>query len=108
MKAVSMIDLRCLIVVSAVLIAPWNALASPELARSKNCVACHSVERRMIGPPFKDIAGRYANDGSAIETLSKRIREGTVGNWGQMPMPEQPQVSQEDAEALSRWILTLK
>ena len=56
MKAVSMIDLRCLIVVSAVLIAPWNALASPELARSKNCVACHSVERRMIGPPFKDIA----------------------------------------------------
>ncbi|WP_144186444.1 c-type cytochrome [Elioraea rosea] len=103
-----MFDLRCLVVVSAVLLAPWNAFASAELARSKNCVACHSVERRMIGPPFKDIAGRYANDGSAVQTLSQRIREGTVGNWGQMPMPEQPQVSQDDAEALTRWILSLQ
>ncbi len=106
MKAVPMIELRCLAAVLALLLAPWDAFASAELARDKNCVACHSAERRMIGPPYKDIAGRYANDDATVRTLSQRIIEGTAGNWGQMPMPAQPDVSQEQAEALARWILS--
>jgi cytochrome c len=82
------------------------ALASPELARSKNCVACHHAERRMIGPAYNAIAQRYANDSAAVRTLSERIVAGGSGSWGPMPMPPQPTVSPEQAEALARWILS--
>ena len=82
------------------------ALASPELARSKNCVACHHVERKMIGPPYKAIAERYAKDELAIQTLSEKVIKGGAGNWGQTPMPPQSSVSPADAEALVKWILS--
>ena len=82
------------------------ALASADLARSKNCVACHHAERRMIGPAYTVIAARYANDGAAVGTLAERIMAGGGGNWGPMPMPAQPNVSRDEAEALARWILS--
>jgi cytochrome c len=112
MKAVPMLDLRHLAVALAValgalLVSP-EAFASDELARSKNCVACHSAERRMIGPSYAAIAARYANDDSAVRTLSERILAGTGGNWGQMPMPAQSNLSQDEAEALVRWILSYR
>jgi cytochrome c len=106
MKAVPMIDARQFAVAFAALVAAPDALASADLARSRNCVACHHAERRMIGPPYRDIAARYANDSAAVRTLSQRIMEGGGGNWGQMPMPAQTTVSPEDAEALVRWILS--
>jgi cytochrome c len=106
MKAVQMIDARQLAAALAALLVPSATLASPELARSKNCVACHHAERRMIGPPYKDIAARYANDSTAVRTLSERILAGSGGNWGQMPMPAQSALSQDEVEALVRWILT--
>jgi cytochrome c len=84
------------------------AVASPELAKSKNCVACHHVERKMLGPGFKAIAERYASNESAIGMLSKKIVAGGGGSWGQTPMPPQPGVSSEDAEALAKWILSLQ
>lgn len=84
------------------------ALASPELARSKNCVACHHTERRMLGPAYNAVAARYANDEAALKTLSEKVRAGGVGAWGPSPMPPQPNVSPEEAEALVRWILSLK
>lgn len=80
-------------------------LASPELARSKNCVACHHLERRMIGPPYKAVAERYAKDESAANTLIEKVIKGGVGNWGQTPMPPQPNVTPAEAEALVKWIL---
>jgi cytochrome c len=101
-----MIDARHLAVALTALFVPSDAVASAELARSKNCVACHSAERRMIGPPYKDIAARYANDSSAIRVLSERVLAGGSGNWGQMPMPPQSTLSQEEVEALVRWILS--
>lgn len=82
------------------------ALASAELARSQNCVACHHAERRMIGPAYNLIAARYANDSTAMETLPGRIMAGGGGNWGPMAMPAQPNLSREDAETLVRWILS--
>ena len=91
----------------ALLLCP-TAFASPELVRSKNCVACHSAERKMIGPSFKDIAAKYANDASAPKALAEKVRKGTVGAWGQMPMPPQPTVSAEEADTLVKWILTHK
>jgi cytochrome c len=99
-------DLRPLAVVLTALAIGPDAMASPELARSRNCVACHHAERRMIGPPYNAIAARYANDPTAVRTLTQRIIEGSGGNWGQLPMPAQPGLTPEDAEALVRWILT--
>lgn len=92
--------------VCAVLLTTSTAFASPELAKSKNCVACHSIERKMIGPAYKAVAERYAKDESATKTLSERVIKGGGGNWGPMPMPPQPSVSPEEAERLVKWILS--
>jgi cytochrome c len=69
------------------------AYASPELARSKNCVACHHPERKMIGPSFKAVAERYGKDEAAIKSLSEKVVKGGGGVWGPTPMPPQPAVS---------------
>jgi len=96
-----------LAVAAALLLAP-AAHASPELARSSNCVACHSIERKMNGPAFKAIAARYATDEGALKVLSEKVRAGGGGVWGPMAMPAQANVTPEDAEALVKWILSLK
>lgn len=99
-------DLRhCAAALLTVLLTSSSAVASPELARSKNCVACHHAERKMIGPAFKAIAERYGKDEAAIKTLSEKVVKGGGGVWGQTPMPPQPGVSPEDAEILAKWIL---
>lgn len=90
----------------AALLTSSAAFASADLAKSKNCVACHHVERKMIGPPYKAMAERYGKDESAIRLLSEKIVKGGGGNWGPMPMPPQPSVSPEEAEALVKWILS--
>jgi cytochrome c len=89
-------------------VASTAAVASPELARSKNCVACHHLERKTLGPAFKDIAAKYGDDAAAVKTLTEKVQKGGVGVWGPMPMPAQPQVSAEEAEALVNWILSIK
>jgi len=104
METSTMPDLRYLAVAATLLAAP-DALASADLARSRNCVACHHLERKMIGPAFTAIAARYADNAGAPETLSSKIRAGGAGSWGQMPMPPQANVSAEEADALAKWIL---
>lgn len=107
MGILPMIDFRQIAAVSfAALLTSSAAFASAELAKSKNCVACHSVERKMIGPAYKAVAERYGKDEAAIKPLSERIVEGGGGVWGQMPMPPQPGVSPEEAESLAKWILS--
>jgi cytochrome c len=80
-----------------------TAQASTDLARSKNCLACHAVERKLVGPSFKDIAGRYTEKDTA--QLINSIQKGGGGKWGPIPMPAQPNVSAEEAAELTRWIL---
>ncbi len=84
------------------------ALADDELYKTKNCFACHRVDRNHLGPPFKAIAAKYVDDKGAEVQLVKKIREGTVGAWGAVPMPPQPQVTEAEAATLARWILELK
>ena len=84
------------------------ALASPELAQSKNCMGCHAVERKLVGPAYKDIAKRYASDPTAADVLANRIVHGGSGVWGVIPMPANPRVSAEDAKKLAVWILEQK
>jgi cytochrome c len=101
-----MVDIRHVTATALALLVSSPVLASPELARSKNCNACHHVERKMIGPAFKAIAERYANDESARKSLSEKVIKGGAGNWGPTPMPPQASVSPAEAEALVTWILT--
>ena len=92
--------------VTLALLVSQTALASPDLARSKNCVACHHMERKMIGPSYKAIAERYAKDESAAKALNEKVIKGGVGNWGQTPMPPQSNLTPAEAETLVKWILS--
>lgn len=94
--------------VLAALLAVAPVQASPELAKARNCVACHHPERKMVGPSYKAIATRYADDPNAVQTLSEKVIKGGGGVWSPMPMPAQANVSPSDAEALVQWILSQK
>ena len=83
------------------------AFASAELAKQKNCLACHAADKKLDGPPYKDVAAKYKNDKNAQATLAKKIREGGVGVWGQIPMPANPQVNEQEAQALAKWVLSM-
>ena len=84
------------------------AMANLELAKKSNCMACHSVDKKVVGPSYQDVAKKYAGDKTAEATLAKRIKGGTAANggqkWGTMPMPANA-VSEADAATLAKWIL---
>jgi cytochrome c len=84
------------------------AFASAELAKAKNCMACHALDKKLVGPAYKDVAAKYASDKDAVGKLAKKIREGGTGVWGQVPMPANPQVSEAEAQTLAKWVLTVK
>lgn len=84
------------------------ACADERLARSKTCFACHAIDKKQVGPAFADIANRYRGIGAAEAMLIAKIRQGGVGAWGQVPMAPNPQVSDEQARTLVRWILATK
>ncbi len=83
-------------------------LASPEFAKAKNCLACHTQSQKLLGPAFDDIAKKYSGQEGADIRLAANIRNGVVGVWTPFGMPPQPQVSQDDALQLARWILNGK
>jgi cytochrome c len=84
------------------------ALADDEMYKTKNCFACHRIDRNHLAPTFKSIAAKYVDDKGAEERLAKKVREGGVGVWGSVPMPPQTQVTEAEALTLARWILELK
>ena len=84
------------------------AFANPELAQKKNCLACHAVDTKRVGPAYKDIATKYADNKYAVAVLSAKVIKGGAGAWGVVPMPANPQVSEAEAKTLVQWILSLK
>ena len=84
------------------------ALADMQLATSKNCLGCHAVASKLVGPSFKDIAAKYGDQADAPEKLATKIIKGGGGVWGAIPMPANTQVSPADAQKLVAWILTQK
>ncbi len=78
-----------------------------DLARSNNCLACHQIDQKRVGPSFKLISQRFANQEGALDYLATTIRQGGRGRWGAVPMPAQPQVSPANAQLIAAWILTL-
>ena len=84
------------------------AWANPELAQKKNCMACHAVGNKVIGPSYKDVAAKYAGQPDAVAKLSQKVMKGSSGVWGAVPMPANPQVSEAEAKQLVQWILSTK
>ena len=84
------------------------AFASEELFKKSNCMACHAIDQKRLGPSMKEVATKYNGDASAAEMLAKKIRAGGGGVWGEMAMPPQAQVSEADAKTLADYILTIK
>jgi cytochrome c len=82
------------------------ALADQALATAKNCMACHAVDRRLVGPGYKEVAAKYAGQKDAVDRLSAKIMKGGSGVWGPVPMPAMPQVSEADARKLAAWVLS--
>ena len=84
------------------------ALADQALATAKNCMACHAVDKKLVGPSYKDVAAKYAGDKSAGDKLAAKIQKGGSGVWGPVPMPANTQVSEAEAKKLAAWVLSLK
>jgi cytochrome c len=82
--------------------------ADQALAHSKNCMACHATDRKLVGPAFKDVATKYAGDKTAVDKLATKIQKGGAGAWGPVPMPANTQVNDADAKKLAAWVLTVK
>ncbi|MBV8273024.1 MAG: c-type cytochrome [Cupriavidus sp.] len=97
---------RLIAAVALVAALPVAAHASQELATSKNCMACHSIDKKLVGPAYKDIAAKYKGDKAAPAQLSQSILKGSSGKWGPIPMPAN-QVSEADANTLAKWVLSL-
>ena len=79
-----------------------------KLAQEKACLACHAVDKKVVGPSYKDVAAKYKADKNAEANLAKKIRAGGVGVWGQVPMPPNTTVSEKDAVVLAKWIMSQK
>jgi cytochrome c len=90
---------------AAAVMAP--ALADEALAQKKNCLACHTVDKKVVGPGYKDIAKKYASQ-DVTAKLATKIMKGGSGTWGAIPMPANPQVNQAEADSLAKWILSMK
>ena len=84
------------------------AFADLALATSKNCMACHAADRKLVGPAFKDVATKYASDKAAADKLATKIVKGGSGVWGAVPMPANPQVNEAEAKKLAAWVLSAK
>ena len=106
-KEVMIVRPASLLIAAAAAVA-LPAAASPELAQKKNCLACHTVDKKIVGPAYKDIAAKYAGQKDAADRLADKIMKGGVGAWGQVPMPANPGVSAAEAKQLASWILSLK
>ena len=83
------------------------AFANAELAQKKNCMACHAVDKKLVGPAYKDIAAKYAGQKDAVAKLSEKVIKGGVGAWGQIPMPANS-VTPDEAKTLVTWVLAQK
>jgi cytochrome c len=84
------------------------AYAQEELAKKHNCLACHAVDKKLVGPSYKDVAAKYRNDPGAEAKLFDKVKKGGQGVWGQVPMPPNSQVPDADIKSLVKWVLSQK
>lgn len=99
---------RTLITLAIMLSVTAPAMADLALATSKNCMACHAVDKKLVGPSYKDVAAKYAGQKDAVDKLAAKIIKGGSGVWGPVPMPANTQVNDAEAKKLAAWVLTQK
>ena len=99
---------RTLITLAMTLSVAAPAMADMALATSKNCMACHAVDKKLVGPSYKDVAAKYAGQKDAAAKLEAKILKGGSGVWGPVPMPANAQVNPDEAKKLVAWILSQK
>lgn len=90
------------------LLVVFPAWASEELAKKHACFACHTVDKKMVGPAYKDVAAKYRGDNDAPAKLAEKVKKGSQGVWGNVPMPPNSAVPDADVNALVKWILSQK
>lgn len=96
------------VAVAGSLLMAGQASANQALAQKSGCLACHGVDKKVLGPAYKDIAAKYKGDKSAEAKLVEKVKKGGSGVWGPMPMPaNSPQVKDEDIKTIVQWILSL-
>ena len=94
-----------LIATAALVSAPAMAGAELDLAKKSNCMSCHTVDKKLVGPSYKDVAAKYKGNADAVKTLSAKVKAGGKGAWGEIPMPPNPNVKDADIETLVKWVL---
>lgn len=99
---------RALFALLAITAVAAPAFADQALATAKNCMACHAVDKKLVGPAYKEVAAKYAGQKDAADKLAVKIQKGGSGVWGPVPMPANPQVTEAEAKKLAAWVLTLK
>jgi cytochrome c len=99
---------RALFALTFALVAAGPALADQALATAKNCMACHAIDKKLVGPAYKDVAAKYAGQAGAADKLAAKIQKGGSGVWGPVPMPANTQVNEAEAKKLAAWVLSLK
>ena len=99
---------RTLITLAMTLSVAVPAMADQALATSKNCMACHAVDKKLVGPSYKDVAAKYAGQKDAVEKLAVKIIKGGSGVGGPIPMPPNAQINEADAKKLATWVMTQK
>lgn len=99
---------RALFAAAALAVLSAPALADQALATAKNCMACHAVDKKLVGPSYKEVAAKYAGQKDAVDKLAAKIVKGGSGVWGPVPMPANAQVNEADAKKLAAWVLTQK
>lgn len=100
--------------------APANTSSKPDLSTNpdyqkgldligkNDCLTCHKIEETLIGPPYREVAKKYAGQANAVATLAEKVMKGGTGVWGQVPMAAHPNLIKEDAEAMVKYIMLLK
>ncbi len=84
------------------------AMANEALAKAKNCMACHAIDKKVVGPAYKDVAKKFGGQAGAVDMLAERIMKGSSGVWGPVPMPPNANVNAAEAKQLSTWVMSLK
>ena len=84
-----------------------QALADEALAKAKNCMSCHAIDKKLVGPSYKEVAAKYKADKAAPAALAAKVKAGGKGVWGQIPMPPN-NVTEDEAKKLVAWVLSQK
>jgi cytochrome c len=88
------------------LLAAGSAAANEELAKKSACLACHTIDKKLVGPAYKDIAAKYKGQKDAEAKLIEKVKKGGSGVWGPIPMPPNAAVKDEDIKTLVKWVLS--